>query len=258
MIAGNSPLVTLWIGPALGRVERACLRSALRHGHSVTLYCYSEPQGVPEGVTVADAAEILPESRIIRHRSGSVALFSDLFRYHLLARGLGTWIDTDVYVVRPIDQARPHLFGHQSVNVLNGAVLRLPADSLMLAALLDLFEERDVPDWLSAEEREAAAARLLAYGRTGLALMPWGTAGPDAITALAHRFGVYDQALPQQAFYPAHVSQSRWLLDPTNRLEDAVLPDTMAIHLWSNLIRNWKDQPAPAGTVLARLHAEGA
>ena len=38
-----------------------------------------------------DAAEILPESRIIRHKTGSVALFANWFRYELQRRGLGTW-----------------------------------------------------------------------------------------------------------------------------------------------------------------------
>src|SRR5690349_7920416 len=35
--------VTLWIGESLGAVERACLRSVLRQGHSLALYCYDRP-----------------------------------------------------------------------------------------------------------------------------------------------------------------------------------------------------------------------
>ena len=55
---------TLWIGPELGRVERACLRSFLRNGHPVTLYCYDEVAGVPEGVVLADAHEVLPAEQV--------------------------------------------------------------------------------------------------------------------------------------------------------------------------------------------------
>lgn len=253
-----TPLVTFWHGGPLGALERACLRSAMRHGHPVTLYCYRDPGGVPEDVKLADAADIVPEAGIIRHRSGSLALFSDLFRYRLLERGLGTWIDTDVYVVRPIEGARPYLFGKQSRNIVNGAVLRLPPDSAMLRDLLGIFEGRKVPDWLSEEARKAAADRLFRMGRTGVAMMPWGTAGPDAITALARRHGVYDQALPQQAFYPAHCKDAAWMFMPRFKLEDVILPDTMAVHLWNNLIKEAKDGPAREGSFLARLRIEGA
>src|SRR6476659_583016 len=87
--------VTLWIGDSLGPIERACLRSVLGHGHALTLYCYKEPIGIPAGVDLADASAILPESAVLRDSTGSVALFSDWFRYELLQRGLGTWVDTD-------------------------------------------------------------------------------------------------------------------------------------------------------------------
>src|SRR5690606_1292398 len=89
-------LVTLWIGPRLSFLERACLRSALAHGHKVALYCSPPPAGVPAGIELRDAAAILPESEIIRHRGGSPALFANRFRYELLHRGLGVWIDCDL------------------------------------------------------------------------------------------------------------------------------------------------------------------
>ena len=121
--------VTLWIGDSLGPVERACLRSVLRQGHALTLYCYREPIGIPAGVDVADASAILPESAVLRDSTGSVALFSDWFRYELLQRGLGTWVDTDVYLVRALDTESPYLFGIKSPGILNNAVLRAPPEA---------------------------------------------------------------------------------------------------------------------------------
>lgn len=61
----------LWIGPPLGPVERACMRSVLRQGHPLSLYRYAAPDGVPDGVELRDAAELIPESEDIRHKSGS-------------------------------------------------------------------------------------------------------------------------------------------------------------------------------------------
>lgn len=250
-------LNTLWIGPSLSRVERACLRSALRQGHPVTLHCYDVPAGVPDGVDLADAAPLVPATRIVRHRTGSVSLFSNLFRYILQRQGLGTWIDTDLYFVAPVDGTRPNLFGRQSADELNGAVLRLPADSPLLPPLIALFDEADVPFWLSKAQHAAAAQRLREHGRTGLALMPWGSTGPIALTALARRFGLEAAALPAEIFYPVPWREAGWILDPARKLDDMVRPGTVAVHLWNELIRNFKDAPAPPGSFLARLHGEG-
>jgi len=250
-------LHTLWIGPTLGGVERACLRSALRQGHAVTLHCYDVPEGVPNGVDLADAARTVPATRIIRHRTGSVSLFSNLFRYILQQRGLGTWIDTDLYFVAPIDEARPSLFGRQSADELNGAVLRLPMDSPLLSPLIALFDETEVPFWLSETQQAAAALRLRESGRTGLSQMPWGSTGPIALSALTRRFGLEDAALPPDVFYPAPWRDARWILDPARKLDDVVRPGTVAVHLWNELIRGFKDAPAPPGSFLARLQGEG-
>lgn len=250
-------LSTLWIGPALGTVERACLRSALRHGHPVSLYCYRTPRGIPDGVEVCDAAEIVSETRIIRHHGGSVSLFSNLFRYALLRRGPATWIDTDIYLLRPIDGTQPHLFGRQSPAALNGAVLRLPQASPLLDPLIHLFEETEVPFWLGPAERDAAAIRLRETGRTGLSLMPWGTAGPNALTALVGRAGLWSLALPESVFYPARFQSAGWILSPAIGLDDVARPDTVAVHLWNELIKGRKDQSAPTGSFLARLQTEG-
>ena len=51
--------VTLWVGEKLGPIERACLKSITRSGNRLALYCFAEPSGVPEGVEVRDASEVL-------------------------------------------------------------------------------------------------------------------------------------------------------------------------------------------------------
>jgi hypothetical protein len=248
---------SLWIGSALGRVERACLRSFLRVGHAVTLYCYEQPGGVPEGVEVKDAAEILPADRIIRYRGRSVALFANFFRYELQRRGLGLWLDVDQYLVAPVDFDRPYIFGFEEPGVINNGVLRVPPDSPMLADLLAIFEEREVPFWLPPIERLKAARRLRRHGRTDLAKMPWGNAGPKALTALARKHGLTHWALDPEVLYPVHYKQARWIMDPSQRLEDVLTPRSVGLHLWNNIIARYKEQPAPPGSFLERLHEEG-
>lgn len=252
------PCVTLWIGPRLGRVERACLRSMLRHGHQVALYCYRPVEGVPAGVEIRDAASILSEDKVMRHRSGSVALFANWFRYELLRRALGTWLDVDQYLVAPIPTRAPYLFGWQDENLLNTAVLRIPADCTMLTDLLSIFDQNEVPFWLGWPHRLASRLRLRATGRTGVEFMPWGSAGPCALTAIARKHDRTGEAQARAAFYPVSCSDADWLRDPARPLEAVVGPETMAVHLWNQLIGKWKEDPAPPGSFLARLHEEGA
>ena len=250
--------VSLWIGESLGPVERACLRSVLRQGHRVTLYCYGSVAGVPEGVVVEDASEIIPEAEIFHHDAGSVGHFSDWFRYELQSRGLGTWIDTDVYLLRPLDEERTYLFGEQAPGVLNNAVLRLPKDSPILPELLHPFRERVTPAWLPVRVRFSAKLRELARGKADLGRLPWGSTGPQALTALARRYSLMSEALPADAFYPVPWQRARWILDPRIALQDVVTERTVAVHLWNECIRPFKDKTAPEGSFLHRLQREGA
>lgn len=251
-------VATLWIGDALGRVERACLRAAMRQGHAVTLYCYDLPAGVPDGVTVADAARVVPRDRIVRYPNGSVALFSNLFRYEGQRQDLGTWIDTDVYLLRPIDAAQPYLFGYETPGMLNNAVLRLPPDSPLLPDLIAPFDGKTLPAGLAWRDRFRAARRLRRSGQSDVALLRWGATGPRALTALARRHGVDHWAAPVERFYPVHYSRADWLRDPATPIDRVVTPGTVAIHLWNEVIRPFKDLPALPGSFLDRLHREGA
>ena len=249
---------SLWIGASLGRVERACLRSVLAQGHRMTLWCYDPPAGVPEGVDLADAATVVPRSAIIAHRTGSVALFANRFRYELQRLGHGLWLDCDVYLLAPLADLPDHVFAWTDASQINNAVLRLPPDCPMLARLLAVFEERDVPPWLPWRARPPAWWRLVRTGRSGLSQMPWGSAGPAALTWLARRSGHDGLAMGSSVFYPMHWSRSSWIVDPALSLERVVTPETRAVHLWNELIKTYKDSPAPPGSFLARLQEEGA
>jgi hypothetical protein len=209
-------------------------------------------------VELRDAGEILPESRIIRHRTGSVALFANWFRYELQRRGLGTWIDADAYLLKPLESEKPYLMGEEAPGRINNGLLRLPKDSPLLPPLLALFEERSVPHWLPLRARVAAWWRLKTSSRSGIARMPWGSAGPLALTALARQHGIADLAEPPEVLYPMRWQDADWIRDPAVPVESVITERTVSIHLWNERIKPFKDVPAPAGSFLARLQAEGA
>src|SRR5664279_4195583 len=133
----------LWIGGNLGPIGAACLASFVRHDHRTVLHCYDPPRDVPKGVELADASAIVPSSQIIRHKeSGSYALFANLFRYELIRRGLGIWIDCDVYCLRRFAFDSDYVYGWQGINSVNNAVLGLPKESPVLEKLIALFATR--------------------------------------------------------------------------------------------------------------------
>lgn len=189
----------IWIGPKLGPIHVACLRSFLRQGHRVVLHCYERPADTPADVEIADARNLLPESRIIRYRgTGSFALFSNLLRYEILKAGLGIYVDCDVYCLRPIEDAE-YIFGREGIlkgSSINNVVLKLPRDCPALAALCAIKDTRDfVPPW------EKVRRRLLQWLRgpaavTPLEDLPWGTTGPRALSFYAEKFGISRYASP--------------------------------------------------------------
>lgn len=249
---------SLWIGARLGPIERACLKSVIRQGHPLSLYCYRPPEGVPAGVELRDAADILPETSIVRHKSGSVSLFSNWFRYELQRRGKGIWLDCDHYLLAPVRRTRPHLFGEEEPGRIATGIFHAPPDSPLLPPLLAIFREREVPWWLPRRERISARLRLMLTGRTGVEQMLWGVAGPRAVTALAARHGLSGEAEPPGVHYPVHYHHAAWIRDPSRRLADMVGPETIGLHLWNEMIKDWKDAPAHPESFLARLQREGA
>jgi len=147
-------VAALWIGGSLTWLEQLCLKSYVDAGQPMVLYTYEGVTGVPEGVEVRDANKILEGAKMYRHgRTGSVALFSDLFRFHLMQKAPGEiWIDTDIYCWRPLDVGQPHVFGYETKRQLNGAVLGLPADSDALGQLLK-FTKDEHPILNSSRQR---------------------------------------------------------------------------------------------------------
>ena len=246
----------LWIGPSLSRLERACMRSVLRQGHSLRLWCYAEPAGVPRGVVTADASVILPEERIVRHHTGSVSLFSNWFRYELQRQGKGIWLDSDIYLLKPIPDSEL-LLTMCDERWISSAPLCLPPDSPILPPLLDLFEAPCVPAWLHWRPKLAARWRAIVTGRVDLSKMTWGIAGPQAVTEMARRHGVAHLASPPATYHPFHWQEAEWVVDPCHTLEQRVTEETVGVHLWNECIKAFKERPAPSGTFLARLQNEG-
>jgi hypothetical protein len=228
----------VWIGSKLGPVHAMCLRSFVRAGHRVRLHCYSTPSDVPEGVEIADARELMGEDRIVGYRKGgSFSLFSDLFRLMILKAGLGLYVDCDVFCLKPIPDA-DYIFGYESAEFLNGAVLKLPRDSEMMDGFSSIATDPDyIAPWFTRRKRAWLGFRKAIGWRAGIGGYRWGQLGPIATTYYARQAGVMDRAAPVDVFYPVSFNRTQVLLEPDLGLEGVVTERTLAVHLYNERLR---------------------
>ncbi len=205
----------------------------------MTLHCYDSPKDAPSGVTLADAAAVIATSRVFRHKAtGSYAIFADYFRYELLRRGFGLWIDCDVYCVKPIGLGDGHVYGWQAPDSINNAVLGLPANSPALTPLIATFTTQSpIMPWYPLQAQQNLAAAKRAGAVFGAADLPWGATGPLALTHVLTTAGLARHARPHRVFYPIPFEEADRLLSPEYDAAAAIAPDTLAVHLWNEKIR---------------------
>lgn len=231
----------LWIGGELSYLEQLCLKSFVDAGQHVKLYTYDGVTNAPDGVEQCNANDVLPQTGFLRHsRTGSPALHSDLFRYHMLAKvDRIIWADTDAYCVKPFTTPTGHFYAWESESGLNGGVLGLPQDSATLAALLDFTaDEHAIPPWygdkyrIELEEKSAAGTPVTAGD------MPWGVWGPHALTHFLKTTGEVRHALPRVALYPFAYEDRRLMLRPGLDPTAYVTADTFSIHFYGRRMRS--------------------
>ncbi len=235
-------IAMLWVEGPLSYVEQLCVQSFLDNGHDVTMYHYGDVPNVPKGATMAHGSAILDINSFIAHgKTGSMALFSDVFRYHLLTKLDRTiWADTDAYCVKPFVSDTGHFFGWESDHHINGGVLGFPQDSEALAGLLEMTEdEYGIPFWYGGRVREKIVARAEAGSPTHVSKLPWGVWGPHAVTAYLQKTGEDKYAFPKEVLYPVPYAHRRLIVNGRRRrsAENFVTDKTMSIHLYGRRMR---------------------
>lgn len=249
----------LWVEGRLGPVERACLRSIAAQGHAVNLWHYGPLEGAPDCVELRDGDEIVPREKVFRHvPSGSFALFSNLFRYELLRRGLGLWFDCDVYLLAPARPDQGTVLSWGEPGLVASAVLGLPTDSPILGELIGYFDGRRIPPWLHWRSRLLRILERQVMGRHRVEALPWGTLGPHGLTWMVARHGLTGLVRPQAVFSPWTWREASVIFEPGFEIETRITSETLGVHLYNEMIRGRKDDRPPAGSLLERLHREGA
>nr|WP_309502407.1 hypothetical protein [uncultured Roseovarius sp.] len=234
----------LWVEGPMSFVELLCAKSFVDVGHHVKLYHYGEIPNAPDYVETVDGNTVLNADEFItHHRTGSFALFSDVFRYHLLQQtDRLIWADLDAYCVKPFESETGHFFGYESRRSINGGVLGLPSDSEALGQLLEMTEdEYGIPEWFSDEEKQRLQALKDAGQPEHVSLMPWGVWGPHALTHYLKKTGEAKYALPIKGLYPVGFRHRRRLMKRKMRkdIEAKITDDTYSVHFYGRRVREF-------------------
>ncbi|GGA81627.1 hypothetical protein GCM10011369_24500 [Neiella marina] len=234
---GNSNLVvqSLWIGNQLSVLEQLTICSYLANGHQFHLYTYGPVKGIPEGTTILDANQILPEQSIFKANGGSLAIFADWFRWELLSQQGGTWVDMDLVCIKPFDFTEDVVFGSQKMAELNVAMLKFPAGHRVCQFMAQACRQPTAP-WPNDKTKHKiqrffrkALPRSAQFGSRG------SIGGPKGFTQAAKHFGVMDQAKPYTYFYPVHATNCDAIFDRTFA-NDRLFSNTYALHLWNEYL----------------------
>lgn len=90
---------SFWNGPKLSKMEKLTINSYLLSGYQFYLYTYNYLD-VPIGTTLMDARDILSTDIFENFKNYPIAYFSDLFRFELLHKKGGYWVDMDMVMLK--------------------------------------------------------------------------------------------------------------------------------------------------------------
>jgi hypothetical protein len=256
-------LNSLWVGERLGYIENLCLASAIAVGHPFTLYSYTPNilKGLPKGIDLRDAREVMPEEKLVRYSdSGAVQLGANFFRYALLAKDLGYWVDMDFVFLKPLDFKLPYVFGWEYENWINNALLRVPSDSDMAHDLCNIPQTNRRPPWYGPKRSLLYYWTRLTKGDVRVQDLPWGTFSSGMVTYVAKKHAVSEQAQSPAVFYPVRWKDARALFGPSEVIEQMIKPETRAVHMWYSRLVGLVDKPPPRDSfvdILCRKYGIG-
>jgi len=208
---------SFWHGSDLTALKRMCISSFLANGIIYNLYLYDPPANIPDGVTIKDATEILPRSRIFRYKAGtfnlgSIAGFTNLFRYTLIHSHGGWWTDIDVCCLKRLAEDKPEVFFSETSQngefLIGTALFKSPASSAVTRHCLDVFADKDVAE--------------IVHGETGPTLFT------EAIAASGREGTVEDGSV----IFPV----PWWEYNRLFYEENLPFGDGLAVHFWNSMV----------------------
>jgi hypothetical protein len=193
-------------------MQQLSIASFLAHGHGYHLYTYGPVKEVPEGTTVLDGNTIIPAQEVFPNcDADTYTVFSDYFRYSLLHRKGGWWVDTDLVCLQRFAFSSNYVFSSEHTEEAGREVVNVGAIKVPPAAPVMSYTE------LVCRTKDPA--------RIG-----FGELGPALMAEAVHRYALKRHVLAAGVFCPVPWFRFTDFLDARRELTFG--PETYAVHLW--------------------------
>jgi len=218
-------------------IEQLTMCSYIKEGHPFHLYTYTDIEGVPDGVIIKDANTILKEDNIFLSHN-SYAHFADWFRWKMLEKLGGYWVDMDLVCTKPFDFNDEIIFGMEEHNSAAIGALRFPSNHILVSSMVKRCENPN-----SIEPSDSLRIKLRKYKRKFLmgnkiSNTKWGeTGGPWGFNRVLQMYNLRELGKPYTYFYPVHSSHWKHIFDETFANDDKLFFDTHAIHMWNEMTK---------------------
>lgn len=209
---------SLWIGQKLSSLEILSIKSFLWHGYNYHLYCYEDIANLPSGVTVMDANEIIEKENIFTYKKnpgkGSYSGFSNYFRYTMLHKRGGIWVDADVVCLREFDLP-DYAFAAEHTQtavayIPTSCFIKSGANSPFTRYCMEVCNNKNPDD------------------------ITWGETGPYLVGEAVAELGLSEFVLQPEAVCPIPF----WSVSEIVRDGFGEFPrQTFAVHLWNEMWR---------------------
>lgn len=212
------PIQSLWIGNVLSPMEQMCIQSYQQQGHEFYLYVYEPVEGVPAGTIIKDAAGILPPDQLFVDEFGGYVNVSNQFRYALLYKKGGWWVDMDTVCIKPFDFSTDFVFSSERYEKHD----RIAVNTTYIKSLPGARFLKDCLDFMQAR---------------GTQNLHWGELGINLISRMIFRNQMGEFVQQPEIFCPVSISR----FDAFLQAEGYELPEaSYALHWWHELWKRYK------------------
>ena len=201
-----------WHGARLPPLVWACMRSFVDRGHRLRVFSYGT-LALPPGVELTDANAIMPSDAGLSEQD-TIAEFADLFRYTLLHKHGGWWVDSDVFCLTEHLPSEPYAWAEQEPGIVNNAILKFPrGDGLSRRLVKAAFKKR--------KRRRH-----------------WGALGPDLVTEVLGKRRRIEKSGSTATFYPWNWFDAFLIWFPWAKQEaERRAKGALFLHFWDSSLR---------------------
>jgi hypothetical protein len=210
----NKIVQSLWVGEITPLCE-ITLISHMNAGHDFHLYIFdgeTDVTKIPKGVKVFDASEILQFTEKETDFHHPYAIFADLFRYELLYKKGGIWVDMDMFCNKYYDFSEEYVFGSPRKGLINIGFIKVPKRSNLMKIMKN--KSKKIFNSLDMIENTETGSKLF--------------------SSTVKKLGLIKFTQPIQTFYPNDYKHFYQLF--INKFDFP--EDSYSIHLWGGCFRD--------------------